>query len=69
MTTDNDEYRSQLLRAVGRIQATERQKASQEAAREMTDEQLMEVITTGLGLPAGTPFTDEQLDMIASHRG
>jgi hypothetical protein len=64
MTTDNDEYRSQLLKAVERIQATERQKA----AREMTDEQLMEVITTGLGLPSGTPFTDEQLAMIVNFR-
>jgi hypothetical protein len=65
MTTDNETYRSQLLRAAERIQATERQ----EEARQMTDEHLMGVITTDLGLPAGTPFADEQLEMIAKYQG
>jgi hypothetical protein len=62
MTTHDDEYRTRLIEEVRRIRA-------REAAREMPDERLMGVITTELGLPAGTPFTDEQLEMIANYRG
>jgi hypothetical protein len=61
MTTNDDEYRTKLLEAVRSVQA-------EQEAREMTDEQLLEVICSGLGLPAGTTFTDEQLEMIAKHR-
>jgi len=53
-----DEYRARLIEGVRRLQA-------QEAARKMSDTQLMAVITSDLGLPTGTPFTDEQLKMIA----
>ena len=61
MTTNNEEYRTQLIEAARRIRA-------KQEAKEMTDGQLMEVICSGLGLPAGTSFTDEQLEMIAKHR-
>jgi hypothetical protein len=64
MTTDNEKYRAQLLEAAEEIRASE----VREEALQMTDEQLMEVITTSLGLPAGTPFTDEQLEIIANYR-
>jgi hypothetical protein len=54
-----DEYRARLIEQVRRLQA-------QEAAREMSDAELMGVITTDLGLPAGTPFSDEQIELIAN---
>jgi hypothetical protein len=69
MTTNSDEYRAQLIAAAERILATERQKAAQETVKQMSDEQLMAVITTDLGLPAGTPLSDEQILMIANHKG
>lgn len=60
MTTRNDEYRTQLLERVRRIQ-------DQQEARGMTDDQLVDAICAGLDLPPSTIFTDEQLEMIAKH--
>jgi hypothetical protein len=34
----------------------------------MSDDQLRDVICSNLGLPAGTLFTDEQLEMISNTR-
>ncbi len=61
MTTHDDEYRTKLLEAARQIQA-------KEEAREMTDQQLEAVLCSHLGLPPGTAFTDEQLQMIIEHR-
>jgi hypothetical protein len=61
MTSNNEEYRAQLIEAVRSVQA-------KHEVKEMTDQQLREVICSGLGLPLGTTFTDEQLEMIAKHR-
>jgi hypothetical protein len=58
----NDEYRTRLIETVRSMRA-------QQQAEEMTDDELSDVICTSLGLPAGTTFTDEQLLMIAEHRG
>jgi hypothetical protein len=54
------DYRARLIEAVQHSQ-------TQQEAREMTDEQLNDIICTSLGLPAGTQFTDEQLGMIADY--
>lgn len=62
MTTHVDEYRARLIEEVRRLQA-------QEEVRQMTDAKLLQVICFQLGLPAGTPFTDEQLEMIANFKG
>ena len=56
-----DEYRARLIEEVRRMQAREQ-------CKQMSDEMLSLVITTDLGLPAGTPFTTEQLLMIAEYR-
>jgi len=61
MPQHEDDYRARLLEAVRHTQA-------QHEVREMTDEQLNAVICTNLGLPPGTAFTSEQLEMIASYR-
>ena len=53
-----DEYRAQLLKAVSDLGAME--------ARQLSEERLGEIICLHLGLPVGTQFTDEQLEMIAS---
>jgi hypothetical protein len=53
-------YRAQLIEAVERSRV-------QQKIKEMTDEELIATICTGLGLPPGTTFTDEQLQMIAKH--
>lgn len=42
-----------------------RTREARERVKEMTDEHLEAVITAELGLPLGTNFTDEQLQMIA----
>ena len=65
----NDEYRTRLLAEAEAIQRRERQRAADEAALQMSDPELMEVICSGLGLPIGTQFTDEQLQMILDHQG
>jgi hypothetical protein len=56
--------REKLIEAVREI----RRKAAAEEAQQMTDHQLLEALCSELGLPAGTTFTDEQLEMIAKHR-
>jgi hypothetical protein len=69
MTTNiNEDYRAQLLNAVEHIQARERQKAAAEAARQMSDQELMDGINTRMGLPAGTVLTDEQLERAIEYR-
>lgn len=60
-----DTYREQLLASV---QDMEREHFSRQL-RTMTDEELNNEICDGLGLPRGTQFTDEQLEMlIESHK-
>jgi len=61
MTTNNDEYRTKLIEAVRGIQA-------KQEVKEMTYQQLEAAICSHLGLPPGTTFSDEQLEMIAKHR-
>jgi hypothetical protein len=61
MTTNDDEYRTRLIEEVRRIQA-------QQEVKEMSDQQLEAGISSSLGLPAGTTFTEEQLEMIIKHR-
>jgi hypothetical protein len=39
-----------------------------ERAKDMSDSELMEAICSGLGVPAGTQFTEGQLRIIADHR-
>lgn len=56
-----NEYRAQLIEAVERSRV-------QKKLREMTDEELIAAICTNLGLPPGTTFTHEQLEMIVKHR-
>ena len=51
-----DNYRAQLLKAVSDLGAQE--------ARQLSEERLTELVCLHLGLPAGTQFTDEQLEMI-----
>jgi hypothetical protein len=60
MSVHDEEYRIRLLEAVRHINA-------QQEALEMTDQQLEASICSQLGLPLGTTFTDEQLQMIAKH--
>jgi len=60
MPEHEDDYRARLLEAVRHAQA-------QHEVREMTDEQLNAAICSGLGLPLGTVFTEEQLEMIANY--
>ena len=55
-----DDYRARLIEAVQHSQM-------QQEVREMTDEQLNDIICNDLGVPAGTQFTDEQLEMIADY--
>jgi hypothetical protein len=56
MTAD---YRARLIEAV--------QRSESQRFHEMTDAQLEAFIASGLGLPLGTTFTDEQLEMIAGY--
>jgi hypothetical protein len=63
MATNDDEYRTKLIQAVDRAQ---RQEARQRFEA-MSDEELNAFICTSLGLPAGTQFTDEQLEMMIEH--
>jgi hypothetical protein len=60
MATNDDEYRNRLIQAVDRAQ---REEARQRFER-MGYEELSAWICTSLGLPAGTQFTDEQLEMM-----
>ena len=55
-----DDERQALIEAVREIQ----HQATRQAAAQMSNEQLMAVIITELGLPAGTQLTDEQLEMV-----
>ena len=55
-----DDYRARLIEAV-------QQSQTQQEVREMTDEQLNDIICSGLGLPKGTEFSDDQLRMIADY--
>jgi hypothetical protein len=52
-----DEYRAQLLAAARDLGAME--------ARQLSEDRLRELICLYLGLPLGTQFTDEQLEMLA----
>jgi hypothetical protein len=63
MATNDDEYRSKLIEAVDRVQ---RQEARQRFEA-MPDEELSAWICTSLGLPAGTQFSDENLEMLLEH--
>jgi hypothetical protein len=63
MATNDDEYRTKLIQAVDRAQ---RQEARQRFEA-MGDEELNAWICTSLGLPAGTQFTDEQLEMMLQY--
>lgn len=56
--------REKLIKAVELVRARE----ARERVKEMTDEQLEDEIASGLGLPTGTKFTDEQLKMIMKHQ-
>jgi hypothetical protein len=58
-----NDMRSKLIEAVDRVQ---RQEARQRFEA-MPDEDMSAWICTSLGLPAGTRFTDEQLEMLLEH--
>jgi hypothetical protein len=60
MTDTTDAYRASLLQSVQMAQ-------TQQRLREMSDDELQELIAQGLGLPAGTRFTDAQIDMLIEH--
>jgi hypothetical protein len=57
------DMRSKLIEAVDRVQ---RQQARQRF-EVMGDAELNAWICSSLGLPAGTQFTDEQLEMLLEH--
>ena len=52
--------REKLIKAVELV----REREALERLQEMTDEQIEDWIAASLGLPAGTKFTDEQLEMM-----
>jgi hypothetical protein len=62
MATNDDEYRTKLIRAVEKVQA---QRAEQEF-NSMSDDELMDFIVQGWA-PAGTRLTTEQMEMILEH--
>jgi hypothetical protein len=57
------DMRSKLIEAVDRVQ---RQQARQRFER-MGDDELSAWICRSLGLPAGTQFSDENLEMLLEH--
>lgn len=54
-----DDERGKLIKAVRNLQG-------QEEARQMPEAQLLQMLCSWLGLPRGTTFSEEQLEMIAS---
>jgi hypothetical protein len=61
----DDTYRDQLLASVEEMQSEQRR----QQIRQMSLEQLNNAICNSLGVPRGTQFSDEQLEiLIESHR-
>jgi hypothetical protein len=64
METNDDNYRAQLIKAVQVAQAND----AAEEAHQMTDEELLSVVTKGYGLQPGFQPTNEQLEMLIKAR-